>query len=471
MVRTTFQKIKQNLFEKKPTKQNSMMKKQQKMLEQQQLQQLQQQLSQSPLVNQFASLIEQQQILMAFAQQQQMNTMMPLFPQNAFASQLLSKQMSMQQGQQQPQMKRKNSSQSQLDYLVKPHKKVDRRHADPAVSLATLLENLLNELREAQDAQPFLAPVNSKKVPDYYNVVKNPLDLQTIRKRVNEKFYKERNLFLADMQVLIDNSALYNGANHTITNAAQRLYAMCAEHFEQHSDKFLRLEKAINPLLDDNSLIAFNYLLNKVYDESIMPIENSFSFLKPVSKQKYKDYYEIVQNPIDLETIKAKINAKSYKSRDEFVGDFELLYNNCLAYNGLNSSYTNTAQRLLSACRSACQEDYGKQMEPLEEEINNKISINDDEQELGRHASSISVDALTDSESNLASNYQDNESMDENPPIPVISMAKKLKAINKNASNNSSNRPNTSASFSMQQSLKKKKSSLFFSNKNSPRSG
>ena len=204
-----------------------------------------------------------------------------------------------------------------------------------------------------------------------------------------------------------------------------------------------------------------------------MPIENSFSFLKPVSKQKYKDYYDIIKNPIDLETIKSKINSKNYKSRDEFVADFELLYNNCLTYNGLNNSYTNTAQRLLSACRSACQEDYANQMEPLEEEINNKIIINDEQQELTRNASSISVDALTDSESNLASNYQDNESMDDNPPIPVISMAKKLKAMNKNASNSGSSRPNTSASFSMQsgQAFKKKKGNLLLSNKNSPRSG
>lgn len=234
-------------------KQNSLIKKQQKMMEQQQFQQLQQQLSQSPLVNQFANLFEQQQLIMALAQQQQQLNMIQSNPLSAAAGlvfpQLLNKQISMQaqqqQQQQQQQIKRKNSNQSQLDYLIKPHKKVDRRHADPAVSLATLLESLLNELREMQEAQPFLLPVNSKKVPDYYNVVKNPLDLQSIRKRVNEKFYKERSLFLSDMQILIDNSALYNGPKHTITSSAEKLYSICVEHFEQHSDKFLRLEKGM----------------------------------------------------------------------------------------------------------------------------------------------------------------------------------------------------------------------------------
>ena len=149
-----------------------------------------------------------------------------------------------------------------------------------------------------------MCPVNSKKVPDYYNLVKNPIDLQTIRKRINEKFYKNRIMFLDDIQLLIDNSALYNGRNHSITISAEKLYEFCMHRINEKSDKFERLEKAINPLLDDNSLIAFNYLLDQIYEQNIIKVENSFSFLKPVSRIKYKDYYDIIQNPIDLETIK-----------------------------------------------------------------------------------------------------------------------------------------------------------------------
>jgi transcription initiation factor TFIID subunit 1 len=141
-------------------------------------------------------------------------------------------------------------------------------------------------------------------VPDYYNLVKNPIDLQTIRKRVNEKFYKNRLMFLEDIQLLIDNSALYNGRNHAITISGETLYEFCMQRFNEKSEKFERLEKAINPLLDDNSLIAFNYLLDQIYEQHIIKVENSFSFLKPVSRIKYKDYYDIIQNPIDLETIK-----------------------------------------------------------------------------------------------------------------------------------------------------------------------
>lgn len=200
--------------------------------------------------------------------------------------------------------KRKASTQASTDYLVKPPKKVDRRHVDPLVSFSTILENILNEVRELPDAQAFLVPVNSKKVPDYYKLVKNPIDLQTIRKRILEKFYKNRDAFLDDFRLLVDNSRLYNGATHLITQSAENLYEMAALRVEEKQEQLTRLEKAINPLLDDNSLIALNYLLDQFYEQIVFGIENSFSFLKPVNKAKYKDYYDVVKNPIDLETIK-----------------------------------------------------------------------------------------------------------------------------------------------------------------------
>lgn len=187
---------------------------------------------------------------------------------------------------------------------MKPHKKVDRRHADPLVSFSTILETIVNDVRELPDAQPFLVPVNSKKVPDYYKVVTNPVDLQTIRKRIMEKSYKNREAFLDDFHLLVDNSRLYNGSNHPITQSAENLYEMTASHVEDKRDQLARLEKAINPLLDDNSLIALNYLFDQFYEQIKFGVENSFSFLKPVNKAKYKDYYDVVKNPIDLETIK-----------------------------------------------------------------------------------------------------------------------------------------------------------------------
>ena len=104
--------------------------------------------------SQFAGLFEMQQML---ALQQQMAA---VSTPGTSASLNRSKSLSGSSQQVQGEAKQwKVSSQSsqQMDYLIKPHlKKTDRRHADPLVSYASILENILNELRDTPDVGCFL---------------------------------------------------------------------------------------------------------------------------------------------------------------------------------------------------------------------------------------------------------------------------------------------------------------------------
>lgn len=352
----------------------------------------QQQVVDSPIINtpvlNFQNMFFPQQ---SFQQQ-------PLVQSQMQTNQLLQTQVSSKE-----KKPRKNISQTHCDYLDKPQKKVDRRHIDPLVSFATILENILNELRDLPDSQPFLLPVNAKKVTDYYTVIKNPIDLQTIRKKIQDKLYTNQQAFLDDVKLLVSNSELYNGSNHIIASQARNLYDNCSKLVSERKDKLIRLEKAINPLLDDNNLIKFNYLLDKIFNEQIVSVENSYAFHKPVNKAKYKDYYDKIKNPIDLETIKNKIITKKYKTREQFLNDFTLLYSNCETYNGVTNSYTITAEKILNACK--CAINSNDQLANLESAIEASILIG------GAIRSSID---MTDSESNLAtaSSLHENESND-----------------------------------------------------------
>ena len=338
--------------------------------------------NQNPVLD-FQNLFFPQQSIFQQQQQQQQLQQQQLQPQILFQSQMSSSFKDKQ--------RRKNVSQTHCDYLDKPQKKVDRRHIDPLVSFGSILENILNELRDLPDSQPFLLPVNAKKVTDYYTVIKNPIDLQTIRKKIQDKLYMNQQAFLDDMKLLVSNSELYNGSNHFIANQARNLYDNCLKRVVENRERLIRLEKAINPLLDDNNLIKFNYLLEKMFNEQIMNIENSYAFHKPVNKAKYKDYYDLIKNPIDLETIKNKIITKKYKTREQFISDFNLLYSNCETYNGPNHSYTKTAEKILNTCKSAINSN--EQLAGLEVAIESSFLIGD----AMRH----SID-MTDSESNLA---------------------------------------------------------------------
>lgn len=56
-------------------------------------------------------------------------------------------------------------------------------------------------------------------------------------------------------------------------------------------------------------------------------------FMDKPSKKAYPDYYEVIQHPIDMNTIEHNIKADKYGTLDDVVGDFRLMFANCRKYN------------------------------------------------------------------------------------------------------------------------------------------
>ena len=50
-----------------------------------------------------------------------------------------------------------------------------------------ILEDTIQDL--GKDSSIFMAPVDPREVPDYFSVVKEPMDLGTIQKRLEQGFY------------------------------------------------------------------------------------------------------------------------------------------------------------------------------------------------------------------------------------------------------------------------------------------
>lgn len=159
--------------------------------------------------------------------------------------------------------RRRAGTVTHCDYLSRhTAKTTNRRRTDPVVTLSTLLEEILNEMRELADVQPFLFPVSSKTVPDYYNIISRPMDLQTIREALRQKRYQSREDFLSDVNLIVENSTLYNGEKSNLTTAAKRMLDVCIQRLGQKEERFMRLEKAINPLLDDDDQVRLVVIVN-----------------------------------------------------------------------------------------------------------------------------------------------------------------------------------------------------------------
>ncbi|XP_071463930.1 bromodomain adjacent to zinc finger domain protein 1A isoform X3 [Marmota flaviventris] len=74
--------------------------------------------------------------------------------------------------------------------------------------------------------------------------------------------------------------------------------------------------------------------------------DDSWPFLKLVSKIQVPDYYDIIKKPIALNIIREKVNKCEYKLASEFIDDIELMFSNCFEYNPRNTSEAKAGSRL-----------------------------------------------------------------------------------------------------------------------------
>ncbi|CAJ0578024.1 unnamed protein product, partial [Mesorhabditis spiculigera] len=268
----------------------------------------------------------------------------------------------------------------ETDYLQGPIKNIQRSRGDPKITMGTLLSEIVNELRQVPGSEPLLKPVNAKLVTDYYQLVKNPMDLQQIKQKIQDNKYELRMDFLGDVKRILDNSILYNGINHNITMIAQKMFEIAGKRVVEKEHRLLQLEKQINPLLDDNDRVGFSYILNEIV-EKLRNIPKSGPFHAAVDAKKVPRYYLTVKRPMDLGKIQAKAKAHKYVLVKQFIEDLELLHANSKAFNGEHSVYTLKADELVKMGQHLLDEK-AEQLRELEYSIHSDGLVTVDEEEM-----------------------------------------------------------------------------------------
>jgi len=82
---------------------------------------------------------------------------------------------------------------------------------------------LLKDLQEHPQAWAFLNPVNVNDVPDYQDVIKEPMDFHTMEHKLETRQYLTLDAFVRDVQLVFDNCRLYNPENSIYAKNASRL--------------------------------------------------------------------------------------------------------------------------------------------------------------------------------------------------------------------------------------------------------
>uniref|UniRef100_A0AAY5L3L7 Transcription initiation factor TFIID subunit n=1 Tax=Esox lucius TaxID=8010 RepID=A0AAY5L3L7_ESOLU len=267
-----------------------------------------------------------------------------------------------------PKKKRRVGTTVHCDYLNRPNKSIHRRRTDPMVTLSSVLESIINDMRDHPNTYPFHTPVNAKVVKDYYKIITRPMDLQTLRENVRKRMYPSREEFRENVELIVKNSATYNGAKHPITQVAQTMLDLCDAKLKEKEDRLVRLEKAINPLLDDDDQVAFSFILDNIVTQKMMAVPDSWPFHHPVNKKFVPDYYKVIAQPMDLENVRKNISKHKYQNRDVFLFDVSLIHANSVKYNGPDSPYTKTALEIVNVCKQTLAE-YDEHLTQLEKDI------------------------------------------------------------------------------------------------------
>uniref|UniRef100_A0A915EGW6 histone acetyltransferase n=1 Tax=Ditylenchus dipsaci TaxID=166011 RepID=A0A915EGW6_9BILA len=134
-----------------------------------------------------------------------------------------------------------------------------------ANELRNYLQPIWEKLDKSDEAIPFRIPVDPEalKIPDYFNIVKRPMDLGTIGEKLNSGKYKNPWEFCDDVWLMFENAWLYNRKN-------SKVYKWCSKLSEMFVDE-------INPVMKEmgyccGQKLSFTPLALFCYGQSVCVI-------------------------------------------------------------------------------------------------------------------------------------------------------------------------------------------------------
>merc|ERR1719189_3465799 len=100
-----------------------------------------------------------------------------------------------------------------------------------------VIKKLVKQLWANRSSVPFQQPVNPDEVPNYYKVVKEPMDLSTVEKKVNNGDYQKLCEFVGDVMRIFENCRFFNQPNSSIMKSAENLESFFSQKLSRLRDK------------------------------------------------------------------------------------------------------------------------------------------------------------------------------------------------------------------------------------------
>lgn len=249
---------------------------------------------------------------------------------------------------------------------------------------------IMRNLKKHRDAAPFLNPVDYVKlnIPDYPQVIKYPMDLSTVDKKLNAGAYDAVEEFINDIKLVFNNCYKFNGPEAMVSMLCQNVESAFEKSLRQmppsrpltpprrsvspFDDDYetkrkksrsnstakspgRRISEDVRPRKENHSLPSKDYAESSSKRRNPRKNDAQMKFcmqaLREMKKNKYRDinypflqpvdvvalnipdYVDIIKRPMDISTIERKLNEGAYDEPEDFERDVRLMFNNCYTYN------------------------------------------------------------------------------------------------------------------------------------------
>ncbi|GAK64470.1 TATA-binding protein associated factor taf2 [Moesziomyces antarcticus] len=194
---------------------------------------------------------------------------------------------------------------------------------------------LLQVLKKSPFSIFFRFPVDpiNDGLPTYLDEIKEPMDLSTMEKKVNQAAYSTMGEFAADMELIFANCRQFNPPGTEPCQHADEL------------EKLWRKEwaKTVTPRLEANEKRALVGLMNRLKTH-----QSSLLFREPVDPVALgiPTYFDVIprKDARDLSLIEAKLKGDKYDAFAALDADIKLMLKNCYTFNAMDPAIIEIAK-------------------------------------------------------------------------------------------------------------------------------
>ncbi|KAG1687281.1 Protein polybromo-1 [Nymphon striatum] len=195
----------------------------------------------------------------------------------------------------------------------------------------------------------FIRAPNKRSLADYYDVISTPMDLIKIQQKLKTEEYEGVDQMTMDVELMVSNAKAYykkHTQEHKDAISIWELYCQSKNYILNaeisNDDDKESLKSSTSSIRDDSLGISeyaeddspledlFSAVMSAV-DHENRSLSNMFQLLP--SRNKYPDYYKLIEEPTDLKTVATKIQNGEYLTLADIERDLLLIVKNAKRYN------------------------------------------------------------------------------------------------------------------------------------------